>query len=169
MQSHIISSLDSVSSHTMYAQSLAASTMLLLFLISMLLQSANKTPQQQQHQSPQPISPIEKSLIIPGRISHARLFPKHHSFSYSYLMVGIPIHSPRRGNRLISVDERAWWKRGWLRVEAGDHLGRGNNKDGIYQKLRSYLESQVGVIYCGPSSNATRTAATKVQRLDIYN
>ena len=169
MQNYIISSLDSVSSYTMYAQTVAASTILLLFLISMLFKSANANLQQQQHQPPQPVSPIGKSLIIPGRISHARLFPKHHSFSYSYLMVGIPIHSPRRGSRLISVDERAWWKRGWLRVEAGDHLGRGGNKDGIHRKLRSYLESQVGIISCVLSSNATRMAATKVQRLNIHS
>lgn len=168
MQSHIISSPDSVSSSTIFAQSLAASTILVLFLFSMLLQSANKNAQQQ-HQSPQPISPIIKPLIIPGRISHARLFPKHHSFSYSYLMVGIPIHSPSRGNWLLSVDERAWWKRGWLHVEAADHLGRGDNKDGIYTKLRSYLESQVGMTYCGLSRNATSLTATKVRRLNIHS
>lgn len=89
------------------------------------------------------ISPIDKTLILPGRISHTRLFPKHHSFSYSYLMVGIPIHSTIQNNRLVSVDERVWWKRGWLCVNANDHLGRGENAQGIQQKLRQYLESKV--------------------------
>ena len=140
-----MSSLDPISSST-----LSAILLLLLFLISILPQSTNKNSQKQQqkqkqHHFPKPISPINKPLIIPGRISHARLFPKHHSFSYSYLMVGIPIHSPNRGNWLLSVDERAWWKRGWLRVQAEDHLGRGGNEDGIYPKLQSYLQSQVGL------------------------
>ena len=169
MQSLAISSLDPTSSSTIFAQILAAaSTILLLFLISVLPQFANKIPQQQrQHQSPKPVSPINIPLIIPGRISHARLFPKHHSFSYSYLMVGIPIHSPNRGNWVLSIDQRAWWKRGWLRVEAADHLGRGCDKDGIHSKLRSYLESQVGKKCSNPSGNATGTAATNVRSLNF--
>ena len=88
-------------------------------------------------------SPIDRMLIFPGRISHTRLFPKHHSFTSSYLIIGIPIRSANRGNNLLSVDQRGWWKRGWLRVEADDHLGRGANGQGIHRKLQSYLESQV--------------------------
>ena len=63
-------------------------------------------------------------------------------------MVGIPIHSTSQGNGngLLSVDdERAGWKRGWLRVQANDHLGRGGNEQGIHKKLQAYLEAQVGV------------------------
>ena len=86
---------------------------------------------------------IDDLLILPGHISHTRLFPKFHSFTYSYLMVGVPIHSAKRGNYLLSVDERSWWKRGWLRVEAKDHLGRDDNEHGIRQKLELYLRSQV--------------------------
>lgn len=57
-------------------------------------------------------------------------------------MVGIPLHSTQ-GNWLVSVDEQSWWKRGWLRIEADDHLGRGQNEGGIRRKLDLYLESQV--------------------------
>lgn len=89
---------------------------------------------------------VDDALILPGRISHTRLFPKFHSFTYSYLMAGIPIHSNNQENSLLSVDERPWFKRGWLRVEANDHLGRGGNEHGIRRKLESYLISQVWCI-----------------------
>ena len=138
-----VPTLDPVSHSIIPSQVFAACIGLALYLFSVL---QNSKDERQDPQEPlNPASPIDKPLIIPGRISHARLYPKQNSFSYSYLMVGVPIHSPNRGNWLLSVDERPWWKRGWLRVEAGDHLGRGGDTEGIYQKLQSYLESQVGV------------------------
>ena len=85
---------------------------------------------------------ISKPFILLGRISHTRLFPKFHAFSYSYLMVGIPVRATS-SNWLLSVDSKEWWKRGWLQVQAEDHLGRGNNENGINQKLDQFLESQV--------------------------
>ena len=96
------------------------------------------------HQSSERSAPgIDDLLILPGRTSHTRLFPKCHRFTYSYLMVGVPIHSSDQGNHLLSVDECSWWKRGWLRVEAKDHLGRSGNENGIRRKLELYLDSQV--------------------------
>ncbi len=86
---------------------------------------------------------IDKPFILPGRISHTRLFPQFHSFSYPYLMVGIPVGSTFPINSVLSVDQPTWWKRGWLCVEAKDHLGRGGNEFGIRRKLELYLESQV--------------------------
>lgn len=85
---------------------------------------------------------IHDSLILRGRLSHTRLFPKFHSFSYSYLMVGIPIRSCK-SNWLLSVDVTDWWSRGWLRVDASDHLDRSNNEKSISEKLDQYLESKV--------------------------
>ena len=85
---------------------------------------------------------IDDLLILRGRTSHTRLFPAFHSFNYSYLMVGVPLHSTKC-NWLVTVDEPSWWKRGWLRIEANDHLQRGQNEHGIRRKLNLYLESQV--------------------------
>lgn len=85
---------------------------------------------------------INDLLILPGKISHTRFFPTSHAFRYSYLMVGVPLHATRE-NWLVSVDEQRWWKRGWLRIEADDHLGRGQNEGGIRRKLDLYLKSQV--------------------------
>ena len=145
MLSLSIPSLDPVSRSIVSSQVFTVCIGLAFYLFSVLYNSKDR--KQHTRELPNVVSPIDKPLIIPGRISHTRLYPKHHSFSYSYLMVGIPIHSPNRGNWLLSVDERLWWKRGWLRVEAGDHLGRGGNKEGIYHRLQSYLESQVGMNY----------------------
>lgn len=139
------SSLHPVScSTTILARIPAACIGLLLFLFPALSSIFKTASQKHQAAAKAVVSLVDKILIFPGRISHTRLFPKHHSFSYSYLMVGVPIHSNNKGTRLLSVDdERAWWKRGWLRVEAADHLGRGGNERGIHGKLRWYLESKV--------------------------
>ena len=145
MLSVSIPSLDPVSPSIVSSQVFSVCVGLAFYIFSVLYNSKDKENYPQE--LPNAVSHIDKPLIIPGRISHTRLCPKHHSFSYSYLMVGIPIHSSNRGNWLLSVDERLWWKRGWLRVEAGDHLGRGGNNEGIYHKLQSYLESQVGMKY----------------------
>lgn len=143
MQRLAKSSPDSISCSTIPARILAACIALFFFLLP-VPPSSSKHGKKSQQKASTAFSLVDQPLIFPGRISHARLYPKHHSFSYSYLMVGIPIHSPNKENSLLSVDDkRAWWKRGWLRVEAADHLGRGGNEMGIYRKLQSYLESQV--------------------------
>jgi hypothetical protein len=84
-----------------------------------------------------------RPFILPGRISHTRLFPKFHTFSYPYLMVGVPVRSCQ-SNWLLSIDSanKNWWKRGWLRVEPQDHLGRGDEKS-LDLKLDHFLQSQV--------------------------
>jgi len=85
---------------------------------------------------------IHKTQIIKSNISHYRLFPKRHGFNYSYLSVGIPVRSPI-SNWLISVDERKWWKRGWLHVTEKDYLHRTINDGSLSQKLDAYLKKQV--------------------------
>ena len=86
---------------------------------------------------------IDRPLIFPGRVSHTRLFPKFHAFSYSYLMVGIPIKPPGKRNSIISVDASGWRGRGWLCVNSEDHLHRGDDESGIQWKLDQYLLQQV--------------------------
>ena len=48
--------------------------------------------------------PCLKPLLFPSRTSHMRLFPKNHSFSYSYLLVGIPVGWRGSTGSLISAD-----------------------------------------------------------------
>ena len=91
-----------------------------------------------------------KPLVFPSRTSHTRLFPKKHSFSLSYLLVGVPIGWRGSVGAFLSVDEdeteasrTAPWLRGWFSVKAADYLYRGQDTRGLKGKLQSFLESQV--------------------------
>lgn len=103
-----------------------------------------------------PISTLKlKPLIFPCRTSHTRMFPQKHSFSYSYLLVGIPIGFqgssgslliPGREEFLNESKETKYTPkkaRLWFRVEAADYLSRGNHTLGLEGKLHAYLRSQV--------------------------
>ena len=94
-----------------------------------------------------------RPLIFPCRTTHTRMFPKKHSFSYSYLFVGIPIGWQGSVGSFLSADLESSYGRiqrfqsalkSWFSVEAQDHLGRGTNSDGLRGKLKTYLISQVG-------------------------
>ncbi|GAB7341773.1 hypothetical protein MBLNU457_g0105t1 [Dothideomycetes sp. NU457] len=85
-------------------------------------------------------------LLIPGRTTHTRLFPKKHSFSYSYFYVGIPVGWKGRAGSslsadvdLLPLDDRRY---GWFHVDAADYLTRGDHPDGLEGKLRQYLRSE---------------------------
>jgi hypothetical protein len=96
-----------------------------------------------------------KPMIFPCRTSHTRLFPKTHSFSYSYLWVGIPIGWKSSVGGMISSDDSSHmspWYMGllslkptgaWYTVNGDDYLGRGHAADGLEEKLRNYLQGQV--------------------------
>lgn len=97
-----------------------------------------------------------KPLIFPCRTSHTRIFPRKHSFSYSYLFVGIPIGYQGSSGSLLSVggektfvDEAQKSKhifnttKSLFHIEAADYLSRGNSL-GLEGKLHAYLRSQVG-------------------------
>ena len=90
-----------------------------------------------------------RPLVIPSRTSHARLFPKKHTFSYSYLLVGIPIGWRGSLGSLLSADLDSIEKdglrprKGWFGVEAADYLHRGCDGHGLSGKLRTYLRTQV--------------------------
>lgn len=96
--------------------------------------------------------PIEtgllKPLLFPSRTTHTRFFPKKHSFSYSYLLVGIPIGwrgaigsflSADQTNNQVCARQR---QKTWLSVNAEDYLQRGSDVDGLKGKLQSFLTSQ---------------------------
>ncbi|KAL8327968.1 hypothetical protein RB597_004009 [Gaeumannomyces tritici] len=98
-------------------------------------------------------SGLGKPLLFPSRTTHSRIFPKRHSFSYSYLVVGIPVGWAGASGGLISADlppSPKWlswlWPgtgvtKGWYHVDAADYLERGNGHLGLRGKLDAYLAS----------------------------
>lgn len=91
----------------------------------------------------QPFS-IDRPSLLSGKILHIRHFPIVHAFRYSFPMIGVPITYQEVTSSWISVESSASSKNGWLQVNAADHLGRDENKNGgLRGKLDRYLESQV--------------------------
>lgn len=94
-----------------------------------------------------------RPLVFPCRTTHTRLFPKKHSFSYSYLFVGVPVGWRGSISSFFSADLNSLslkdhqQKQGWLSVESADYLDRGDNVHGLQGKLDSYLRSQVSQVY----------------------
>jgi DUF1365 family protein len=79
-------------------------------------------------------------LLIRSRTTHTRMFPKKHSFSYSYLFVGIPIGIKGRvGGNVLSVDAA---KPAWFDVRSADYLDRSSTQNSLGEKLKRYLRSQ---------------------------
>lgn len=91
-----------------------------------------------------------KPMLFPCRTTHTRLFPKVHSFSYSYLFAGIPIGWQGRAGTLLSAETdssdqnsgRGSRETGWFSVEPTDYLQRGTHEAGLQGKLHQYLLSQ---------------------------
>jgi hypothetical protein len=84
--------------------------------------------------------------FIPSRTTHTRLSPKKHSFSYSYLLAGIPVDFYGNVNGILSVpssSNSSLRRRAWFNVEPADYLERGLKNLGLRAKLDSYLQSQV--------------------------
>ena len=90
-----------------------------------------------------------KPLLFPCRTSHTRLFPQKHSFSYSYLLVGIPIGWRGSVGSVLSADlipiegKGLGVQNGWYSVKGADYLHRGYDARGLHGKLDSYLKTQV--------------------------
>lgn len=94
-------------------------------------------------------------LIFPSRTTHMRLFPKKHQFSYSYLVVGIPVGWEGSIGGLLSVGVEAswslsswfipgsWFQKGWFTVDDRDFFERGHSSTGLRGKLDAYLKTQV--------------------------
>jgi hypothetical protein len=89
-----------------------------------------------------------KPLFFPSRTTHTGLFPKTHSFSYSYLLVGIPVGWQGSVGDMLSADQgthsaRSTSSRSWYNVDAGDYLDRGHHQLRLESKLRKFILSQV--------------------------
>ncbi len=92
-----------------------------------------------------------RPLFFPARTTHTRFFPQKHSFSYSYLLVGIPVGWRGALRSYIAVDlpsdsPESWtgFFTSWFSVNADDYLDRGSESLGLQGKLQTYLKSQVG-------------------------
>ncbi|KAK3325238.1 hypothetical protein B0H66DRAFT_115436 [Apodospora peruviana] len=93
-------------------------------------------------------------LLLPCQTTHSRMFPEKHSFSYSYLTVGVPVGWEGSAGGMLSVDvksESGFWswlslaprvRKGWYSVDAGDYLERGDAHLGLRGKLDEYLQTQ---------------------------
>ncbi|KAK5107715.1 hypothetical protein LTR62_000737 [Meristemomyces frigidus] len=79
------------------------------------------------------------ALLLTSKTTHSRLFPKKHSFSYSYLLVGIPVGVQGQLNKILSVDST---QRAWFHVDAADYLTRGGADSTLADKLKAYLHTQ---------------------------
>lgn len=84
-----------------------------------------------------------KPLVFPCRTSHTRFFPQKHSFSYSYLFVGVPVGFKGSAGFLLSADNGSKAAKSWFHIEPTDYLSRGNDNLGLQGKLHLYLKSQV--------------------------
>lgn len=77
--------------------------------------------------------------IFPCHTTHARLFPTRHSFTYSYLLVGVPVGWQHDAG-LLSCDPSPGNKsRSWFSVHAEDYLARGGYQGGLRSKLNHFL------------------------------
>ncbi|KAK8920752.1 hypothetical protein H634G_00085 [Metarhizium anisopliae BRIP 53293] len=89
--------------------------------------------------------------LIPCKTTHTRLFPKNHSFGYSYLVVGVPVGSTGNVNGMLMIDDQSYsswdlmyklFRGGWYTVNDADYMQRGHNAHGLRGKLDEYLKSQ---------------------------
>ncbi|WQF88714.1 hypothetical protein CDEST_13728 [Colletotrichum destructivum] len=94
-----------------------------------------------------------RPLLIPCTTTHRRTFPEKHAFTYSYLVVGIPVgwRGTYAGMVSSGVEAPSWTScfslapkpgKGWFDVNPADYLERGNGHLGLRGKLDAYLESQ---------------------------
>ncbi|KAM0333132.1 hypothetical protein ACHAQA_001791 [Verticillium albo-atrum] len=96
-----------------------------------------------------------KPLLIPAKTTHRRTFPEKHGFSYSYLVVGVPVGwSGSAGGMVSSGSEsdahhgsivswlaaKTFGSKAWFHVDGADHLGR--EPGNLESKLHNYLGSQ---------------------------
>ena len=93
-----------------------------------------------------------RPLLFPCQTTHTRLFPQKHSFSYSYLLVGVPVGWRGGANSFLSADlqsgivDGAHESKAWFHVSAKDHLERGQHVNGLRGKLDDFLQAQVRIV-----------------------
>lgn len=116
-----------------------------------LLDPKTEASEKQKPSEPSDLRP----LVFPCRTSHTRMFPKKHSFSYSYLLVGIPVgwQTPVGTFLSTSLDfpttdngktkEYGRTRATWFHINDADYLNRGHHPLGLEGKLNDFLRTQV--------------------------
>lgn len=103
---------------------------------------------------------LPRPMLFPSRTSHTRLFPKKNTFSYSYLLAGVPIGWKGSSGGMLSADlpkknDPWYWKllsitpdpsSTWYSVDAEDYMEPGHVELGLDGKLWRYLETQVRAV-----------------------
>jgi len=96
-----------------------------------------------------------KPMVFPCRTSHTRMFPTKRSFSYTYLLAGIPVGWKGSTGGMLSADVETkpatWYQElfslkplgAWFTVSGDDYFERGHLKEGLEGKLQKFLESEV--------------------------
>lgn len=142
--------------HPVVTDSIKCLLSLLIFIQSLRYVRGLRQPQQHN-------SVIEngalKPMLFPCRTSHTRLFPKKNTFTYSYLVAGVPIGWKGSVGGFLSADvekqSESWFSRlfstkpqqgnTWYTIDPADYLELGHVHLGLEGKLERYLQSQVGV------------------------
>ncbi|KAI5927417.1 hypothetical protein F4810DRAFT_365931 [Camillea tinctor] len=83
-----------------------------------------------------------RPMLFPCQTTHTRLFPKKHSFVYSYLLVGVPVGWAGVAGDMISTGIGDGVRKGWYNIDAADYLERGRGHIELRGKLDEYLQSQ---------------------------
>jgi hypothetical protein len=121
-----------------------------------------------------------KPIFFPCRTAHTRMFPTKHSFSYSYLLAGIPVGWKGSAGGMLSADlenePTPWYRRlfsikpssAWFTVSGDDYFERGHVKGGLEEKLQNYLHSQVRTVVYGCFHLLTHTRASILQSLSMH-
>jgi len=78
-------------------------------------------------------------LLLTSKTTHSRLFPRKHAFSYSYLLVGVPVGIQGRISNVLSVDCP---HPGWFAVDSVDYLTRSSANLSLAEKLKRYLHTR---------------------------
>ena len=93
--------------------------------------------------------PFPKPLLFPCRTTHRRFFPKKHFFSYSYLLIGVPVGWQGSIGSLLSVDldtngqDSFWRARTWFSIDGTDYLHRDTGSRSLRGKLEQFLKTKV--------------------------
>lgn len=127
---------DSTALHNLALYGIYVLTAWIIFRLSRSTLSAKRTA---------PWGGPGQPYLVPARTTHMRMFPKKHSFAYSYLIAGVPVGYKGDVNRMLSAEtrERSRLAQAWYHVDAVDYLERGHAELGLRGKLDNYLRSQV--------------------------
>jgi hypothetical protein len=111
------------------------------------LSGSNSTTHDVEDEGPKP-------MFFPCTTAHTRLFPKVHSFSYSYMWSGIPIGWTGSIGGMLAGDQVTTGFRpslknrtgnAWFTIDADEYLERETAPNGLRGKLDQFLEHQVSI------------------------